>query len=61
MAISVDGTVQAVAPVLPDRGGELIFSAMVPEEAVQGNRNDFQFFLVKGSPIEPELYQIAQR
>ncbi len=61
VAISVNGTIHAVAPVLPDGGGETIFSAMIPEEAVQGDRINFQFFLVKGSPAEPELYQIAQR
>jgi hypothetical protein len=61
VAISVNGTIQAVAPVLPDDDGKSMFSAMVPEETVQGDRKDFQFFLVKGSLVDPELYKIVQR
>ncbi|MEE9143484.1 MAG: sulfatase-like hydrolase/transferase [Candidatus Binatia bacterium] len=61
VAISVDGTIQAIPPALPDSDGKLLFPAMVPEEVVQGDRNDFRFFLVKGSRAKPELYQIVER
>jgi len=61
VAISVNGTIHAVAPALPDKKGRLVLSAMLPEEAVQGDDNDFQFFVVKGLKEKPELYRISYR
>jgi hypothetical protein len=60
VAISVDGTIQAVAPALPDKERALIVSAMLPEETVKSS-NEFQFFMVKGTPDKPELYRISRK
>lgn len=61
IAVSANGIIEVVAPVLPDGQSRLVLSAMVPEEALQKNHRDFQFFLVQGPPEKPELFQIPVR
>jgi hypothetical protein len=57
VAIAKNGTICAVAPVLTDSDGRKIFSALVPEGTVSGERYDLQFFVVEGPPERAELYQ----
>ena len=61
IAVSANGVIQAVAPALPDGRSRLVLSAMLPEEALRTNHNEFQFFLVRGPPQGPELYPIPVR
>ena len=58
MAIAVEGTVHAVAPVLRRPRGDYLFSAMLPEHAYAFAGARVEIFAVEPSPTGPELLRL---
>jgi len=55
LAVAVNGTIHAVAQTVQRKGGELRFSAVVPEAAFRAGRNAVEVFVVSLEGTRPRL------
>jgi hypothetical protein len=55
LAVAVNGTIRAVAQTVQGKGGELRFSAVVPEAAFLAGRNAVEVFVVSLEGTRPRL------